>query len=138
MTIQPSILIWTLISFCLLMLILDRLLFRPMLSFMDARNERIEAAQRKREENERMLREAEEGLAAGREAARLRRAELAGAELAEAKVRAKQMLAKAEAERETRIAECTAELEKKSRELEEGLERSIDPLAKAFADKMIS
>lgn len=138
MTIQPSILIWTLISFCLLMLILDRLLFRPMLSFMDARNERIEAAQRKREENERMLREAEEELAAGREAARLRRAELAGAELAEAKVRAKQMLAKAEAERETRIAECTAELEKKSRELEEGLERSIDPLAKAFADKMIS
>lgn len=138
MTIQPSIIIWTLISFCLLMLILDRLLFRPMLSFMDERNERIEAAQKKREEDERVLREAEEELASRREAARLRRAEMAGAELADAKVRAKQMLAKAEAERETRVAECTAELCKRSRELEEGLERSIDTLAKAFADKMIS
>jgi len=74
MTIQPSILLWTLISFCLLMLILDRLLFRPMLSFMDARNERIEAAMRKKDENERALSEAEAELAARREQALIRTA----------------------------------------------------------------
>lgn len=138
MTIQPSILIWTLISFCLLMLILDRLLFRPMLSFMDARNERIAAAQTKKEENERALSAAEAELSERREAARVRRAEMAGAELADAKIRAKGMLAKADAERESRVETCKNELVLKSRELEDGLEMGIDRLAKAFADKMVS
>lgn len=138
MTIQPSILIWTLISFCLLMLILDRLLFRPMLSFMDARNERIEAARKKKEEDERAISEAEAELSSRREAARVRRAEMAGAELADAKVRAKKMLEKADAEREKRVEACKDELVLKSRELEDGLENGIDLLAKAFADKMVS
>lgn len=138
MTIQPSILIWTLISFCLLMLILDRLLFRPMLSFMDARNERIAAAQTKKEEDERALSAAEAELSERREAARVRRTEMAGAELADAKVRAKGMLAKADAERESRVETCKNELVLKSRELEDGLEMGIDRLAKAFADKMVS
>lgn len=138
MTIQPSILIWTLISFCLLMLILDRLLFRPMLSFMDARNERIAAAQTKKEEDERALSAAEAELSERREAARVRRTEMAGAELADAKIRAKGMLAKADAERESRVETCKNELVLKSRELEDGLEMGIDRLAKAFADKMVS
>ena len=138
MTIQPSILIWTLISFALLMLILDRLLFRPMLSFMDARNERIEAAVQKKEADERALSEAEAELAARREQALLRTAEIAETEIADAKVRAKRMIAKAEADRETRMEVCRNEITLKSRELETGLENGIDRLAKAFADKLVS
>jgi len=138
MTIQPSILLWTLISFCLLMLILDRLLFRPMLSFMDARNERIEAAMRKKDENERALSEAEAELAARREQALIRTAEAAETEIADAKVRAKRMIAKAEADRETRVEACRTENTTKKRELEAGLENGIDRLAKAFADKLVS
>lgn len=138
MTIQPSILIWTLISFCLLMLILDRLLFRPMLSFMDARNERIEAALKKKEDDERAVAEAEAELAARREQALVRRAEMAETEIADAKVRAKRMIAKAETDRETRVEVCRNEITLKNRELEAGLDEGVDRLAKAFADKLVS
>lgn len=138
MTIQPSILIWTLISFCLLMLILDRLLFRPMLSFMDARNERIEAALKKKEDDERAVAEAEAELAARREQAFVRRAEMAETEIADAKVRAKRMIAKAETDRETRVEVCRNEITLKNRELEAGLDEGVDRLAKAFADKLVS
>ena len=41
MNIQPNILIWTVLCFCAFMLILWRLLLRPLLRFMDAREERI-------------------------------------------------------------------------------------------------
>lgn len=138
MTIQPSILIWTLICFALLMLILDRLLFRPMLSFMDARNERIEAARLKKETDEQARAAAEAELAVRREQVVLRRAEIAKTEIAEARVRAKRMTAKADAEREARIEACRTELTVRSRELDAGLEAGLDRLAKAFADKLVS
>ena len=138
MTIQPSILIWTLISFALLMLILDRLLFRPMLSFMDARNERIDAAMEKKAADERALSEAEAELAARREQALVRTAEIAETEIADAKVRAKRMIAKAETDRETRMEACRSEITRKSRELEKGLGDGVDRLARAFADKLVS
>jgi F0F1-type ATP synthase membrane subunit b/b' len=41
MTIQLNILIWTVICFCAFMLILWRLLLKPLLTFMDARNAKI-------------------------------------------------------------------------------------------------
>ena len=44
MTLQPSLIIWTVVCFCLLMLVLHKLLFKPMLTFMDARSEKIASA----------------------------------------------------------------------------------------------
>ena len=44
MTIQLNILIWTILCFCVFMLILWRLLLKPMLTFLDARKARIEHA----------------------------------------------------------------------------------------------
>ena len=44
MSIQVSVLIWTMINFFVLMLLLDRLLFQPLLRFMDARREKIDNA----------------------------------------------------------------------------------------------
>ena len=41
MTIQLNILIWTILCFCAFMLILWRLLLKPLLGFMDARNAKI-------------------------------------------------------------------------------------------------
>lgn len=41
MTIQPNVLIWTILCFCAFMFILWRLLLKPLLAFMDARNARI-------------------------------------------------------------------------------------------------
>ena len=41
MVIQPNILIWTILCFCGFMLILWRLLLKPMLAFLDARKAKI-------------------------------------------------------------------------------------------------
>ena len=49
MSIQISVTVWTVLCFLALMLLLDRLLFRPLLSFMDARQEKIDRARAQRE-----------------------------------------------------------------------------------------
>ena len=66
MTIQLSVTVWTVLCFCLLMLILHHLLFKPVLGVMDARKERIaranakkDAMEKQAEENEAALREKE-------------------------------------------------------------------------------
>ena len=46
MTVQINILIWTVLCFCAFMLILWRLLLKPMLAFMDARKAKIAHALR--------------------------------------------------------------------------------------------
>lgn len=50
MTIEPSLIVWTVLCFLALMLILKKLLFQPMLTFMDARNAKIEAARKAKEQ----------------------------------------------------------------------------------------
>ena len=55
MTIQISIVVWTIICFLLLMLILKNLLFKPLLTLMDKRRERIERAQAKKAEEQVLL-----------------------------------------------------------------------------------
>ena len=52
MTIQLSISVWTVICFVLLMIILDKLLFKPVLKVMDERKERIKRAADKKAEYE--------------------------------------------------------------------------------------
>lgn len=54
MTIQLSVTVWTVICFCLLMLILHNLLFKPVLKVMDDRRERIEKARLKKEEQKKL------------------------------------------------------------------------------------
>lgn len=49
MTIQLSVVIWTIINFILLMLILHFLLYRPVLKVMDERKKRIASAKEKKE-----------------------------------------------------------------------------------------
>lgn len=52
MNIQVSVMVWTVICFLLLVLILKKLLFDPMLRMTDAREERVEAARKHRKERE--------------------------------------------------------------------------------------
>ena len=52
MNIQVSVMAWTVICFLLLVLILQKLLFAPMLRMMDARTARIAAAKKRHEDNE--------------------------------------------------------------------------------------
>ena len=85
MTVQLPILLWTVICFCLLMLILHRFLFTPMLSFMDKRQERIDRAARKKEEYTRALADAQNQLAAFRAEEERHMAEHIQHEIADAK-----------------------------------------------------
>ena len=64
MTIQISVTIWTIVCFILAMLILNNLLFKPVLSVMDKRREKIEAAKGKKTERESLIAENEKLLAA--------------------------------------------------------------------------
>ncbi len=63
MTIQISVTIWTVICFVLLMIILNNLLFKPLLSVMDKRREKIAAAKAKKTDYESLLAENERLLA---------------------------------------------------------------------------
>ena len=77
MTIEPSLIVWTVLCFLALMLILKKLLFQPMLTFMDTRNAKIEAA-RKAKEDARTEYEAEARRLADERAAQEPSAALAG------------------------------------------------------------
>ncbi|MBQ0109644.1 MAG: hypothetical protein KBS44_05140, partial [Clostridiales bacterium] len=59
MSIQLNVVIWTVINFCLLMLVLNFLLFKPLLAFMDKRNAKIENAKNLVSERENKKKEAE-------------------------------------------------------------------------------
>ncbi|MBE6772918.1 MAG: ATP synthase F0 subunit B [Clostridia bacterium] len=52
MNIQPSVIVWTVICFVLLMVILKNLLFTPVLKVIDSRKEKIDEAEKKLREIE--------------------------------------------------------------------------------------
>lgn len=138
MTIQLSVVIWTVICFCLLMLILNRLLFRPLLKFMDARQEKIDLAAQKRKADEEALAKAE--LALAERNAR-------NAELTAAKIREECARARADADRELSALRQTTQqaTEKKKADLvseshlfDHRLESGLESLAQAFVAKFVS
>lgn len=55
MNIQPSVMVWTVICFLLLMVILKNLLFNPVLKMIDSRREKIQAAAKKKEDIEKLV-----------------------------------------------------------------------------------
>lgn len=138
MTIQPSVLIWTVICFCLLWLILRNLLFRPMLRFMDERNARIAAAEEKKRADEARKAEAEANAEAARAKAEAERAEKRKA--AREKAEAEAAAAAADAQKAASLSrEALRETLKTERQtVTESLDGRLDALAKAFADQLLS
>lgn len=63
MNIQLSVMVWTVICFVLLMIILKKLLFEPVLQVLDSRNEKLLKAREKKSDIEKAIRENEEKLA---------------------------------------------------------------------------
>ncbi|MBQ1520215.1 MAG: hypothetical protein IIZ56_01935 [Clostridia bacterium] len=110
--IQPSLIIWTVICFGLLMLVLDRLLFRPLLKLMDERKERAESARRRAGQARLELEARESELALSREAERQR------------------LLKEASEKAEAFRRDSEAELRALSRELEERVARNREEAAK--------
>lgn len=138
LTIQPSVFIWTVICFCLLMLILNRLLFRPMLRFMDERQEKVNRAAAKKEENRSLLAEAEAAL----EQRKRKNADLTAANeqerIAAAQKEADQRLAQARRESERELQTQQEHFAAERRNFDAGLEQGLEELAQAFVSKFVS
>lgn len=125
MSIQPSVLVWTVICFLLLMVILKNLLFTPVLRMIDSRKEKVEAADKKLRdiesitaENERCI--AREKLRAENESA------------AQAKLMVQQIQSQGKKEIENAQRKCLADIE----EYRQGITGEYDKIVYSVAPKM--
>ena len=138
MTIQFSVLLWTVITFCILMFLLNKFLFKPLLAFMDAREQKIARARSRQEEaalaRQTASREAEEN----RLAAQKRAHDAAEAALSDAKRQAVQETAEAEKRYALLLDQRRSELETEKRELQRNLDAGMDDLVAAFVQKLVS
>ena len=133
MSIQISVTLWTVICFVTLMLLLDRLLFRPLLRLMDERREKIDAARRTREE---LSRAREEALRAREEetaAARKRAAADAARALEEARQETVRAAARRQEEIRRRLEDERAALDGETLRLLESMESRTEPLVLTIA-----
>ena len=137
MTIQPSVLIWTVLSFCALAYILNKFLFKPLLKVMDERNEKITGDKEKKraelEAREKMLAEAEEeriniqknAVTAGEQAAEQLHSETAA------------ILVAKKQEYDEALEQLRLRLEEESGSIEQELSGKVDKLALAYVDALI-
>ncbi len=138
MTVQISITVWTILCLVALMLILDRLLFRPLLSFMDKRREKIDQAKAEKEtalhERDEALRKLEEAKDGAMRAAAVEAA------ANEEKLRGEMSNTVAEAKEQffRKLQEEKDLLEKESVSIQNDLEPRMEDLADLFAHKLLS
>lgn len=138
MTIQPSVLIWTIICFCLLMLILNKLLFRPLLQVMDARQTRIEAAREKQRKDQESYEQAVLALESAQAEEDRARAMEAAQRVAQAREQAEAQIAEAKRKHEQELAAYEETLKQERCELKSKLDAGVESLAIAYANRLAS
>lgn len=138
MSVKISDIIWTIICFGLFTLVINVLLLKPLLRFMDARKERLEKARARMGELE-ALKEArdEERARESAEEARLL-AENGREQLRLASERARLELRDYEAELLRREEETKLKLGEFSAETDEKLASAIDRMAEAYTNRLIT
>lgn len=125
MNIQPSVVVWTVICFVLLMVILKSLLFTPVLKVMDSRKEKLEAAEKKLREIEGITAENEKRLAEEKV-----RAEAES--IALSKKRVEQIQSDGKKEIENARRKCLSDIE----EYRQGITGEYDKIVYSVAPKM--
>lgn len=129
MTIQISLVIWTVIGFVVLSLILNRFLFKPLLKVMDDRSEKIKAGEEKRkaelEHQEKVRDELEIANAAHEQEARL----AAERELANERKKTETIIADKKAEYDAELEKISKDFESDTSAAEKNLSESIEKLA---------
>ena len=138
MTIQPSVLIWTIICFCLMMVILNKLLFKPLLSLMDARNDRITRARARKQEFETARQKALEAHSKAESEFRQEKAREAAEAVASLQETQERILAAQQARQEQALAAYDQELASEFEALNTELDRGRESLAQAFAHRLVS
>ena len=136
MTVQVSVTVWTILCFLALMLILDRLLFRPLLSFMDERRSKVDGAREKKEtalrEREEELHRREEDLAAAEKQA----AQELSAAVDAARKDAVRAAADKKAENVRRLEQQRQDLEQESQDIQRQSLPHMGELAAVFAQRL--
>ena len=138
MTVQLPVLLWTVICFGALILILYFLLFKPMLSLMDRREERISRANEREEENRRALAEAQQALERFREEEKAHIDALSAKALSDAKTDADRLTADAAKENAALTERRREELKQESAEIRGVLDNNTEELARAWLSSLIS
>ena len=137
MTIQISVVIWTIISFCVLAAILDRFLFKPVLKIMDDRNRRLEedAAAKKAELDRREKIKTDARIQ--RDAMQKKAMEENERAMEQAQADAAKRIAERKADYDVREQALIEALQKESDELEKKFSGGIDELALDYATTII-
>ena len=125
MNIQPSVIVWTVICFLLLMIILKNLLFTPVLKMLDSRKEKVEAADKKLRDIESIEAENTKRIAAEKI-----RAEAES--VAEAKEKVQQIQSQGKKEIENAQRKCLSDIEK----YRQGITGEYDKIVYTVAPKM--
>ena len=137
MTVQISVTIWTILCFAAAMLILTKLLFKPMLGFMDARKENIERARAAREAAQQQHDAQEEEIREARLAAKTLSEKEASERLAAVQDRAAHTAAEKKDEYIRQLEEDRAALAEESAQIIAELTPQLDSLAALYARKLI-
>lgn len=138
MTVQLSVLLWTVITFCLFIVVINRLLLKPMLVFMDRRQERIDRAAEKAAEHKRALAETEQKLADFRLEESRHQAQCAKEAVERAHSEAAALAGETAMVRVRRISERRAELGIEHLEIEEHLDTRVEELAASYISTLVS
>lgn len=137
MTIQISVVVWTLLCFVLLMLILHFWLFKPVLRVMDARRERIERAAKKKADQEKRSEEYAAMLIEKKFAFDAERKQRQKAEIEAVRANGKKEIAAAQEARLREADACRAKAEATRTEILDTLSVHAAELAAAFANRVI-
>lgn len=138
MNIQPSVAVWTIICFILLMIVLRNLLFKPVLSLLDRRKEIMAQAEKKKELEHEITQEHEKRLKIIASDAEIQRENYIRSELEIIRVSSKNDIEKLKASRLKKIEDCKTYAEKEKEEIINHFNSSRDDIVKAFADRIIS
>lgn len=138
MNIQLSVALWTIICFCLAMLILNKLLFKPLLQVMDARQEKIDRARGKQKAHMEAYEQELKALEEARDAEKQQKAaEAAAALLASQEQAGQELLLRRQADA-AEIETYREQLMAESQALKTKLDAGLDELAKTFAERLAS
>lgn len=135
--VSPGLIIWTLVTFVVLLLLLSRVAWKPILRMVEDRENRIrdslESAAKQREEAERMIAEHQAALdAARKEAAEMLRNAQAGLEKSR-----EEQLAKARADAEALVASARKQIEEEQKKAFAEVKAVAVELAIQAASKLI-
>ncbi len=135
LSIQISVILWTVICFILLMVILRNLLFKPLLACMDKRNERIAAATEKQQQYDREAQLAQDVCAQRKQEAEVRAKTEAERMMAEEGKRAEQLIADAQTKEKEACRAYRRILEQEKTALDSQAQEAADKLGELFVSR---